>query len=163
MIMIDSENIRAQVVTQLPAHVRWRVNETPLDFDFSRARDPLRTFGTIDTNGVGDIEKEWTLLYLFGEQHYAEGGGASSWIGVHKEKGEIFGLDLERESSAMFFMNSNLDKFIKTFLIFDEALRYGKIPFKTLSSKAAQIDPLGFLKSEWQDLADYLISNNEEA
>jgi len=161
MAIVDLEHVRTQVATRVPVRVRWVLNGTPLDFDFSRARSPLQTLESADMSG--DIEKEWTRLYLFAEQRFAEGGGASPWIGVHQKNGEVFGLDVERESTAMFFMNSDVDRFIKTFLVFDEALRLGKISLKALSSAATQIDPLGYSKSDWRVLAEYVISNDEEA
>ena len=52
----------------------------------------------------GDLEPEWSALDLFGEEDYAEGGGASPFLGVHRSSGKIFGLDVERDSSEMFLL-----------------------------------------------------------
>jgi len=39
---IDLEYVRAQVAARLPHLVRWNVKGMTVDYDFSRARAPLR-------------------------------------------------------------------------------------------------------------------------
>src|SRR5216117_2705717 len=121
-----SDYVRSQIAAHLPARVRWLVNRSPLDFDFSRSQRPLQPLLASEVNG--DLEPEWSALDLFGEEDYAEGGGASPFLGVHRSSGQIFGLDVERESSQMFLLNSDDDRFIRTFLLFDEVVRAGKLP-----------------------------------
>jgi hypothetical protein len=69
--MIDPESVRMQIAARLPIRVRWLVDETPLDFDFSRSQAPLRSIAAGDIIG-GGIEEEWTSLDIFGEDDYAE-------------------------------------------------------------------------------------------
>jgi hypothetical protein len=125
------------------------------DFDFTRSQRPLLPLLDSDLNG-GDIDAQWTVLDLFGEEDYAEGGGASPLLGVHRETGQIFGLDVERESSQMFLLNSDADRFIRTFLLFDDVLRAGKLPAGDVAKRAREVDPGTFQGSEWQELAEYL-------
>src|SRR5215471_15351631 len=138
--MTDIESIRLRIVTRLPVRARWLVNGTPLDFDFSRSQTPLRTITASDVVG-GPVEGEWTSLRIFGEEDYAEGGGASPYLGVHSESGEIFGLDVEREMSQMFLLNSDIDRFIQTFLALDRVLRRGEPPDAQIGERLEQIDP----------------------
>lgn len=104
----------------------------------------------------GPIEAAWTSLRLFGEQDYAEGGGASPFLGVDLDSGEIFGLDVEREKSQMFLLNSDVDRFIQTFLALDGALRLGALRDAQIGQRLRQIDPGAFDRSEWQLLSDYV-------
>ena len=102
------------------------------------------------------VEEQWTSLRIFGEEDYAEGGGASPYLGVHSESGEIFGLDLEREMSQMFLLNSDIDRFILTFLVLDRVLRLGGPPEAQIGARLEQIDPGVFEHSEWRLLSDYV-------
>jgi hypothetical protein len=159
-IKVDLEFVRAQIELHLPTHVRWLIKGTPLDFDFSRARAPLQPLDVVDLN-CDYVLEEWKVLFLFGEQDYAEGGGASPWLGVHRDSGEIHGLDVERDDeSVIFFLNSNIETFIRTFRLFDKAIHLGQVDLDMLLAKAKEIDPRGFRKSEWKDLLEYL--NSEE-
>src|SRR5258708_6735495 len=124
--MTDIESIRLQIVTRLPIRVRWMVKEVPLDFDFSRSEAPLKPVMPSDFNTATVIEREWTSLQIFGGYDYAEGGGATPFLGVHSESGAVFGLDAELEASQMFFFNSDVDRFIRTFLALDRALGLGR-------------------------------------
>jgi hypothetical protein len=153
--MTDIEPIRLEVVTRLPVRVRWLVSGTPLDFDFSRSKAPLRPIVAVDVAG-GAVEEQWASLRIFGEEDYAEGGGASPYLGVHSESGEIFGLDVEREISQMFLLNSDIDRFIQTFLALDRVLRTGGPPDAQIGERLEQIDPGAFAHSEWRLLSDYV-------
>jgi hypothetical protein len=131
-----------------------------LDFDFSRAQSPLEPIRRSDL--IGEIEDEWLRLYLFGQQRYAEGGGASPLLGVDSTNGEIYGLDVEREtSSATFFLNSGVHEFVQMFLLFDGVLRFRRESVHSIPSVAEAIDSKGFAKSEWRDLAVHLIKRKE--
>lgn len=148
-----SDYVRSQIAAHLPVHVRWLVNRTPLDFDFSRSQRPLKPLLASEVNG--DLEPEWSVLDLFGEEDHAEGGGASPFLGVHRNSGQIFGLDVERESSEMFLLNSDVDRFIKTFQRFDSVLREGSRS-GDLHASLHEIDPEVFEVSEWRLLVDCL-------
>ena len=104
----------------------------------------------------GRIEEHWISLRIFGEEDCGEGGGASPYLGVHSESGEIFGLDVERERSHMFLLNSNIDRFIQTFLALDRALRVEGRPNARIAEHLRQIDPTAFERSEWRFLANYI-------
>jgi hypothetical protein len=153
--MIDPESARQEVARRLPARVRWLVRGVPLDFDFSRSRASLRPIAPTDLSGC-DIEDEWTTLFLFGEEDYADGGGASSYLGVHRDTGEICGLDVEREESQVFILNSNVDRFIQTFQKIDEMLSHTPVASGILSRALMKIDPDAFQHSEWRKFSSYV-------
>ena len=153
--MIDPESARQEVARRLPAHVRWLIRGVPLDFDFSRSHAPLRPIAPTDLSGCG-IEDEWTTLYLFGEEDYADGGGASPYLGVHRDTGSICGLDVEREESHVFILNSNVDRFIRSFQKIDEMLRHTPVVSGMLSRALMEIDPDVFQHSEWRDFSSYV-------
>ena len=120
--MTDMESIRQQIVTRLPARVRWLLNGTALDFDFSRSGAPLKPVMPADFNSATTIDDNWTSLRIFGEADFAEGGGAHLYLGVHSESGKVLGLDVESEASPMCLLNSDVDRFIQTFLAFGSML-----------------------------------------
>ena len=152
---IDLEYVRAQVAAHLPHHVRWNVKGMMVDFDFSRARAPLRV--VTEDEVLGGIDKQWQTLYLFGEEDVSEGGGARPFLGVELNDGKVYGLDVERDRSPLFLLNSDIDRFVKTFRLFDETIRYRTIHIPDLPSLAAAIDPDAYAASEWRLLADYLL------
>jgi hypothetical protein len=156
--MINLETVRQEVVSRLPVHVRWIVSVwgDSLAFDFSRSLAPLCKIEQSDVSAVTSIEPEWTSLYLFGEEDFADGGGASPYLGVHQDSGEIYGLDVEREESQVFLLNSNADKFIQTFQTVEEMLRNMPVAPGTLSKALQGIDPVVFQRSEWRDLVGYV-------
>jgi hypothetical protein len=100
------------------------------------------------------MEETWASLYLFGEQDYAEGGGAAPYLGIDTITGAVRGLDLD--SSRLFLLNSDIGAFIKTFHLFDEALRLRTSPLNSIAAVASRIDPHAFEQSEWSELVAYL-------
>src|SRR6266487_5307312 len=106
--MIDLEAARLLILRDLPPRVRWLINWTPCDYDFSRSQALLRPIEAADL-GDCEIVEEWTSLALFGEEDFAKGGGARPFIGIHRETREVFGLDIERESFELFLLNSSLE------------------------------------------------------
>ena len=140
-------------MTTLPRRARWHIRDTPLDFKFARAERALAPLHEAEINGR--IEPEWASLFVFGEQSFAEGGGARPFLGIERGTGHVLGLDVERESSCLFLYNSDLDRFIQTFEILDGAIRSGTPPLHTLSTRAARID-VAFAESEWARLLGYL-------
>jgi hypothetical protein len=84
------EQVRLQVASQLPIRVRWLIDGTPDDYNFSRASAPLQPLQESEINGQTD--NEWLSLHLFGEEDYAEGGGAQSPIGWTVLAARFWGL-----------------------------------------------------------------------
>jgi hypothetical protein len=154
--MTDIESIRLQMLKRLPGRVRWPVDGTFVDFDFSRSETPLKPVAPCNFNSATVIEKEWNSLRIFGDYDYAEGGGAHPYLGVHCETGAVFGLDAELlYTSAMFIFNSDIDRFIQTFLALDRALRLGEVP-GPIKERLREIDPGVFERSEWRSFTDHL-------
>jgi hypothetical protein len=89
-------------------------------------------------------------LRIFGREDFAEGGGASPYLGVHLESGKVFGLDVERQRMQMFLLNSNVDRFIRTFLLLDQTLRLGEPSQEQILVRLSKIDPDAFERSEWR-------------
>jgi hypothetical protein len=158
--MINLDLVRRKIMHELPARARWLVGGSPLDFDFSRAQRDLRPIGEADTNGF-EIPQEWLTLYLFGEEDYAQGGGAAPYLGVHADTGQVFGLDVERDSSPIYLLNSDVDKYILTFDVFDQALRRGTLHVMQVARLAEEVDPVAFVAGEWHYLADAISSDED--
>ena len=157
MTPISLDQARKKLAETLPVRVRWLVGNSPLDFDFSRAQDDLRPITVSDTNGF-EIPQEWQLIYLFGEQDYAEGGGAAPYLGIHKDTGQVFALDVENEEFPLTMLNTDVDKFISTFHVFDRAVGQGTLPIEQVAHLAEGIDPAAFAESEWGGLIEALTS-----
>jgi hypothetical protein len=159
MSRIDANAARHRITQELPARIRWILPCGPLDFDFTRSQRELRPLRETDTNGF-DSPKEWNKLLLFGEETYCEGGGYAPFLGVSEETGQVFGLDVDRESdSAMYLLNSDVDRYIQTFKVFDQALGHETVSHdlvEKVRKEARAIDPAVFDITEWSDLADFI-------
>jgi hypothetical protein len=136
--------------------LRWHIAKVPLDFDLSRAQSGLEYLDQPTFEGY-PIVGRWKPLYIFGEERYAEGGGAISSLCVSAVSGAVVGLDIEREGESLFFLNSDLPKFIATFNAFDRAFQRGSTQASSLIAEGIAIDQSGFTKSEWYDLAEVLV------
>jgi hypothetical protein len=158
MDVVDLEHARHRIATELPPRVRWLIKGTPLDFDFSRSQSPLQPLSTYGIHGT-DEKDWWNTFFLFGEENYSEGGGASPVLGISSTSGEIFSFDVERESRSLLPLNSDIECFIKTFQLFDRVLRLGTTTCDLLSSSAIEIDPRAFQRSEWALLLDYVVTD----
>lgn len=154
---VDTEWVRHRVAESLPRAARWMIGGDALDFDFSRARAPLLALQASEVDF--DLDPAWAELLIFGRQRFADGGGAMPWLAVHGRTGEIGGLDVERSSPVLFF-NSDVDSFVRTFRLFDEAARLDRLHADDLSARAQAIDPPAYLRSEWKTLADHLASRD---
>jgi hypothetical protein len=149
---LDRNITEAAIVSRLPVQARWMINGTPLDFDFSVAGHGLRGLPdeTIEAenNGASD-------LLVFGEQDFAEGGGARPWLCVSKRDAAVFGFDPER-GNPLFLMNSSVERFITTFRLLDEYL--GKnVPLPSdCESRLRTIDPDAYPRSDWRLLMECL-------
>jgi len=153
MTNISLDQARKKLAGALPVRVRWLVGSCPIDFDFSRAQDDLKPMTVSDTNGF-EVPREWQSLSLFGEQDYAEGGGAAPYLGIHRDTGQVFALDVESESSPLCLLNSDIDKFILTFDVIDRSVRQRTFQIEQVAGLAEEIDPAAFADSEWSGLID---------
>jgi hypothetical protein len=152
---VDPEAIRFAIDARLPRRVRWMIKSTPLDFDFSAARQSLRRLAESDVVG-GPIPHEWSECLVFGMYDYAEGGGASPWIAIRESDGAVCGLDIERQEEKTFIFNSSLDRFIRTFAMFDEYLRgSGELP-SGFATHVRDLDPDVFPASDWRELIELI-------
>jgi len=124
------------------------IEDTPLDFDFSIGRQGPRRLTVADFNEATELEASWLDLLIFGESDYAEGGGASMYIGVRESDGAVYGLDVEREQPLALF-NSSFDRFIETFFALDAFYRQGQQLPRGLEERIRGIDPEAYPFSEW--------------
>src|SRR5579883_164537 len=77
-----------------PAQARWMIDGTPLDFQFTVGRHGLHRLPD-EVLVSGDTAA--SELLVFGEQDFAEGGGARPWLCVREGDGSVYGFDAERE------------------------------------------------------------------
>jgi hypothetical protein len=153
------DDLRVQVSVQLPARVRWLVAETPWDWDFSRAREALKPISADDVSPHTSLSSDWSDLYIFGEEDFAQGGGASPFVTIQGQTGMVFGVDVERDGDATFLLNSSVPHFIETFRVFDEVLRTGTASPSGLLERVRAADPDAFQRSEWRDAAEHVRSS----
>jgi hypothetical protein len=102
------------------------------------------------------LPPDWRQMLIFGEEDFAEGGGASPLLTVHAQTGVILGLDVDREQSSVFLLNSSIPAFIETFLLFDNVLKAGGTAPSGLRDRIQAVDPESFERSEWRGLIDDL-------
>lgn len=158
--MIDLELVRQKVAGALPRRVRWIMQGSHFDTGFDRARHPLRPIADDDVNAF-EIPNEWLAYYLFGDQDVDEGGGAYLLLCVHGETGEVFELDVE-SSECLRLLNTDIDRFIATFDVFDRALRLGSVPVDQLARLAAEIDPAASANGgQWPLIAEYAAPDDD--
>ena len=153
------EELRAEVSERLPRRVRWLVDGARWDWDFSRARDALKPIAESEVAHGTPLRSDWLQLYVFGQEDYAEGGGARPFLTVHIETGMVHGLDVERDGEATFLLNSSVVHFIETFLVFDQVLRAGTASRRDLLERVRAADPDAFARSEWREAVDYVQSS----
>ena len=152
---IDLDKIAEKVVTELPLKTQWQINDVPLIFDFAWARNKLEPISRSFLSCK--IEEAWETLYVFGDQDYAESGGAKAAITVDSKTGTIFGFDLERTNdNIIFFINSDIDKYIESFKLFDTVLRNNETSKGQLEKELQEIDPKGYQRSDWVPLAKHI-------
>ena len=141
---------QAELAGRLPLRARWQIAGISWDWDFSRAGQPLRPLSAADIRS-GTVPVDWLQICVFGTQDIAEGGGASPFVGIHMQTGAVHGVDIERESPAIFFLNSSPSRFIETFFLFHQVLGEHTASPRGLSARVRSADPDGFDRSEWQD------------
>jgi SUKH-4 immunity protein len=149
---LDRKTTETAIVSGLPAQARWMINGTPLDFDFSVAGHGLRRLPD-EAIEAGDVEA--SDLLLFGEQDFAEGGGACPWLCVRKRDGSVYGFDPERDK-PMFLLNTSIERFIATFRLLDEHLGSNAELPSDCESRLRAIDPDAYRRSDWRSLVECL-------
>ena len=156
--MINQQALQATLIAGLHISARWSINGTPMDFDFSGVR---RGLGPVTSAHVsGPVEPDWMDLLLFGEYRYAEGGGASPFLGIRASDGAVCGLDIEREGNSVFLLNSQAVAFIQSFVYLDGYLASGNWPPADAKAKLHDIDPQAYPQSEWHSLLSYLAESD---
>lgn len=98
---------------------------------------------------------EWSAHVVFGECDYSEGGGAQPCLTIRRSDGAVYGFDAERDT-ALFLLNSSIEKFIRTFRLLDEYLGQQKPVPLDLADRVREIDPEAYPASEWRLLIEYL-------
>lgn len=149
---IDRTNLESAVRRGLPGRARWMLDETPLDFTFAVA---TRGLGALPEAATWPDHEEACDLFPFGEQDYAEGGGAHPWLCVRGRDGAVVGYDLER-IEPVFLLNTSIDRFIATFQLFDRRLGSAPQRVPDLESLTRSIDPEAYPTSEWRLLLERL-------
>lgn len=151
--MIDPAPLQATILARLPSKVRWTLNDVPMDYDFSAASRGLRPLSASALNCKP--KATWLELLIFGEYDYAEGGGANPFLGVHRETGVVYGLDVER-AQPVFLLNSSIDRFVDTFLYLSRYWGAGQDLPDDADSILRQLDPDAYPTSDWKALAAYV-------
>jgi hypothetical protein len=96
------------------------------------------------------VPADWRKLYLFGAENIAKGGGARPFVGIHVETGGVYGLDVERDTSPLFILNSSVARFIETFLLFENVIGRRTAAAFGLTDRVREADPETFSRSEWR-------------
>jgi len=153
----DIEELRLSIISHLPVRSRWLVRKTPVRWDFSRAAQPLHPLAEDDAAGWKDLlPSDWRQILIFGEEDVADGGGASPILGIHQKTREVLGIDVEREPSAVFLLNSSVPAFVATFLLLEKVLGCGGELPRDLRDRVRNLDPGVFERSEWREWVAYL-------
>ncbi len=139
----------------LPRRAMWKLHGTNLSFDFSRAQVPLQTIA--DNEFVGEPDAQWEALLVFGEQDYANGGGACVLLTIDCRDGTVHGLDLEREQ-PVFLLNSTVSAFVATFIVLDEYFKNDVACSPDLMMQLKEADASAYQRSEWRLFAEQLVS-----
>jgi hypothetical protein len=158
---IDLEKVQSELMNRLPKRARWFIANGTWDWDFSRARQRMRPLTVEEVSGWA-IPIEWGAIYLFGEQDFSTGGGASPFVGIHIETGQICGLDVERDDgSSVYLFNTSVSQFIEVFLLLNSILSQ-QVPLPNdLAERIQKADPEAFTKSEWRDAVKYMKSGSD--
>jgi hypothetical protein len=99
---------------RLPRKLRFMVGGTPWDIDLTAAFRPLAMVHE-NIDWVGErVPAAVVDLVAFGETRYAEGGGATTFLGISQKTGEIVDIDPEREGDIVCFVNSDLGRFVES-------------------------------------------------
>jgi hypothetical protein len=132
-------------LASLPIQSRWMFDGTPLDFKFTVARDGLQP---LPEDVLGFNDGSWSDLLVFGEDDYAEGGGARTLLCVREGDGSVYGLDLERDI-PLFPLNSSAASYAATFRLLDQHLAHSKPLPPDCENQIRAIDPQLPPDSDW--------------
>jgi hypothetical protein len=132
---------------------------TPLDFEFTVGRIGLYRLPNEVLESSHTASSE---LLVFGEQDFAEGGGARPWLCVRERDGSIYGFDPEREEPE-FLLNSSLDRFMMTFRLLNDYLAKNKPLPRDCETRLRAIDPESYPDSDWRLLMEYLRNAGADA
>jgi hypothetical protein len=69
---------------------------------------------------------------------------------------EIGGLDVERDTSAIYLLNTSVSRFIETFLLLDQVLGQRTASPSGLGARIRELDPEAFARSEWREAVEYI-------
>ena len=153
-MILDRAVIEATLASGLPVQARWMIDGTPLDFEFTVGRVGLRRLPD-EVLKVGDAAS--SELLVFGEQDFAEGGGARPWLCVQESDGSVHGFDPEREQ-PMFLLNSSVERFVATFRLLDDYLAKSRPLPPDCESRLRAIDGEVYSGSDWRLLVECLRS-----
>jgi hypothetical protein len=155
---LDRKAIETSLASGLPVQARWMINGTPLDFEFAIGRLGLRRL----PDEVLETDAASSDLLAFGEQDFAEGGGARPWLCVRERDGWILGFDPEREE-PMFLLNSSVECFVATFRLLNDCLARNKPLPPDGERRLRAIDPEAYPNSDWRLLVECLRSSEPDA
>jgi hypothetical protein len=85
---LDRMTVESTLTSDLPVQARWMIDGTPLGFEFTVGRLGLRRLPD-EVLEAGDTAS--SELLVFGEQDFAEGGGARPWLCVRECEGAVCG------------------------------------------------------------------------
>jgi hypothetical protein len=156
---LDRMAVESTLAYGLPGQARWIIDGTPLDFEFTVGRFGLRTLPDEVLEASDTVSSE---LLVFGEQDFAEGGGAHPWLCVRERDGSVYGWDPERED-PMFLLNSSVEQFIATFRLLNDYLPKNKPLPPDSDSQLRAIDPEAYPNSDWRLLVECLRSTDPGA
>jgi SUKH-4 immunity protein len=151
-VEFDQNASATAVASTLPARARWMIGGTPLDFDFSTAGHGHRS---LPDEAIEPGDAAASDLLVFGEQDFAEGGGAFTWLCVRKRDGSVVGFDPEL-ANPIFLLNSSIERFVATFRLLNEYLAENEPLPAECESRLQAIDPETYSTSDWRLLVESL-------
>jgi hypothetical protein len=151
--------IEEKLAAGLPVRARWMINGTPLDFEFMVGRLGLQRLPDEVLDAGGPYGSE---LLVFGEQDFAEGGGARPWLCVRERGGSVYGFDPEPEE-PMFLLNSSVEQFVATFRLLNNYLAKNRLLPPDCESRLRAIDCEAYPHSDWRLLVECLRSAERNA
>jgi hypothetical protein len=149
---LDRKAIEFTLAAGLPVQSRWMIDGTPLDFEFTVGRLGLHR---LPDEALRASDTASSDLQVFGEQNFAEGGGASLWLCVRGRDGSVYGFDPEREE-PVFLLNFSIDRFVATFRLLNDYLAKNRPLPLDCESRLRAIDPEAYPNSDWRLLVECL-------
>ena len=153
---LDRKTIETVLASGLPECARWLLDGATLDFQFTVSRLGLRRLREEERPSDDAPSNE---LLVFGEQDFAEGGGAHPWLCARMPDGWICGFDPDNDDDPVFLLNSSAERFVATFRVLNEYLASGAPLPPDCSTRLQAIDPEAYPSSDWRELAEHLESS----